>query len=985
MLRYRKSGTYSFAFLPAGVTRFLCVLILLATVNWTLAGTWTWTGGGGNVNWSTTGNWNLGSAPTSSSTTDLIFAGSTNTGTALVPLNQNIGNPFQLNSLSFASGAGSFFLGGNPLAFTGATTSISQGSSNAQSIANNITASTNSTVTLTLTGNGTGIVTLSGTINSGNGKRDYAITKTGTSTFTLSGANTYGGATTISAGVLNIQNSSALGSTASSTSVASGAALQLEGGISVGNEALALNGSGVASDGALRNISGNNSYGGGITLGSASTIASDSGTLTLSGGIVNSGFGVTFDGASNISESGVISGTGALIKDGSGTLTLNATNTFSGGSTINGGTVIANSAASLGASSGAATINAGTFDLAATFSSTRNFVLGNVASTFMVDPTFTFTTTGVISGTGTLNKTGTGTMVLSGANTYTGATNVSAGTLQISASERIANTSDLNISGGTFDLQTFSETLGVVTLSSGTISGSGADTLTGSSYIFQSGTVSAVLAGTGTVTKNTAGTVTLSGSNTFTGSTTISAGILQVNTNNALGTTASGTTVASGAALKLNNVNYSTAEPLTLNGSGISNGGALTNSGTSTFAGPIDVATNATINAGGGILNFTGGISKNGTTLTIAGGGTVNITTNGITGSSPNSDLIVDGTTLVLSAANSYNGATTIQNSGTLKLGGNNVLPTAPPSALSINTSSTFDLASYSDGVASLTGDSTATIKNSVAGGTSTLTINPASGVSTTFAGVIAGTNGGTQGNIALQKNGAGALVLTGANTYSGSTTVNGGTLTVAAGSGSALASTSNVTVNSGGTVLLGASNQINNTATMTLAGGTFAKGNFSEGAANSAGMGTLGLSASGSHIDFGTGTTGVLAFALFVSNGNSLTIDNWTGIAGMAGDNTTDRLIFASDQTANLGSFLFNGYAAGAMEIDLGNGYFEITPFSSVPEPSTYVIGLLAFLLLPFHHRKQIGALFKGTAKRNRSRLSPAAPPPPVGASRVT
>ena len=77
--------------------------------------------------------------------------------------------------------------------------------------------------TLTLTGNGSGIVTLSGVISIGGGGKDYAITKSGTSTFTLSGANTYGGTTTISGGVLNIQNATALGSTASGTTVAAGA------------------------------------------------------------------------------------------------------------------------------------------------------------------------------------------------------------------------------------------------------------------------------------------------------------------------------------------------------------------------------------------------------------------------------------------------------------------------------------------------------------------------------------------------------------------------------------------------------------------------------------------------------------------------------------------------------------------------------------------------------------------------------------------
>jgi fibronectin-binding autotransporter adhesin len=721
---------------------------------------------------------------------------------------------------------------------------------------------------LTLTAGGDNTSTLfSGILQNGSGT--ISFTKSGTGTLTLTGANTYSGLTTVSGGILLIQNSTALGTTAGGTTVSSGATLELQSGIAVGGETLTLNGPGVSSFGALRNLSGNNSFAGAITLASASTIYSDAGTLTLSGAIANGGFAATFGGAGNISESNVISGTGALVKNDGGILTLG------------------------------------------------------------------------------------------GANTYTGPTNVTAGTLQISANDRIANTSDLNVSGGTFDVQTFAETLGIVTLASGTISGSGAGTVTGSSYTLQSGTVSAILAGNGTVTKNTAGAVILSGSNTFTGSTTISAGTLQVNTNNGLGTAASGTTVANGAALKLNAVNYSTAEPLTLNGTGISNGGALTNSGTSTFAGPINVATNATLSAGGGTLTLTGGISKNGTTLTIAGGGTVNITTNGITGAAANSDLIVDGTTVVLSAASSYNGPTTIQNSGTLKLGNNNVLPTAPQTALTINTSSTLDLASFSGAVASLTGDSTATVKNSVIGGTSTLTVNPASG-STTFAGIIAGTNGGAQGNVALQKSGAGTLVLTGANTFGGSTTVSGGTLNLAAASGSALASTSSVTVNSGGTLLLGASNQINNAATITLAGGTFAKGNFGEGSATAPGigMGTLTLTAAGSQIDFGTGTTGVLNFASFNPGTYSLMIANWTGTSNVAGNGSTDRLIFASDQSANLGSFVFSGFAPGALEINLGNGYYEITP---VPETSTLLAGAFTLGAISLHlirrRRKAPGA----------------------------
>src|SRR5947207_13229586 len=126
MLRRRPTATLRLAFLPAGVTRLFCALIFLVAIEVVDAAAWTWNGLGGNVNWGTGGNWGGGVAPTSNSATDLTFAGNTNTGTALVPLNQNIANPFQLNSLTFSGTAGSFFLGGNLLAFTGISNPINQ-------------------------------------------------------------------------------------------------------------------------------------------------------------------------------------------------------------------------------------------------------------------------------------------------------------------------------------------------------------------------------------------------------------------------------------------------------------------------------------------------------------------------------------------------------------------------------------------------------------------------------------------------------------------------------------------------------------------------------------------------------------------------------------------------------------------------------------------------------------------------------------------
>src|SRR5437763_1724536 len=102
MLRCRQTGT-SFAFLPAAVTRFFCALILLVATRNVQAGSWTWSGIGGNVNWSTGANWG-GTAPGSANTTDLTFGGTTNTGTALIPLNQNINATFQLRTITFATG-----------------------------------------------------------------------------------------------------------------------------------------------------------------------------------------------------------------------------------------------------------------------------------------------------------------------------------------------------------------------------------------------------------------------------------------------------------------------------------------------------------------------------------------------------------------------------------------------------------------------------------------------------------------------------------------------------------------------------------------------------------------------------------------------------------------------------------------------------------------------------------------------------------------
>src|SRR4029077_7076337 len=89
----------------------------------------------------------------------------------------------------------------------------------------NVGTITGPTFGLTLNGSG------NGTVSSIIGTTSGTLTKTGTGTWTLFGANTYTGATSINAGVLNIQNAAALGTTAGGTTISGGGTLQLQGGI----------------------------------------------------------------------------------------------------------------------------------------------------------------------------------------------------------------------------------------------------------------------------------------------------------------------------------------------------------------------------------------------------------------------------------------------------------------------------------------------------------------------------------------------------------------------------------------------------------------------------------------------------------------------------------------------------------------------------------------------------------------------------------
>ena len=249
---------------------------------------------------------------------------------------------------------------------------------------------------------------------------------------------------------------------------------------------------------------------------------------------------------------------------------------------------------------------------------------------------------------------------------------------------------------------------------------------------------------------------TLTGTNTYTGGTTVNGGALQISTDAQLGAIPGTPTV---------NVTL--------------NGGTLYNNSSSP-----SVNANRTISLGasGGYLQ--------------AGWAPNSLTVNGQITGTGGLGINWDAGPVILGAANNYQGNTTIGTAGpwywvdnaaspTLKLGIDNALPYGASAGNVLfgtsanNNTATLDLNGHNAQINGLTGSANATIDNAAGTGAYVLTVgnNDQPG---TFGGVIKNTSG----TVALTKTGAGALTLSGANTYGGGTTVDAGTLALS-GSGS--------------------------------------------------------------------------------------------------------------------------------------------------------------------------------------------------------
>ncbi|WP_186238331.1 autotransporter domain-containing protein, partial [Burkholderia gladioli] len=502
--------------------------------------------------------------------------------------------------------------------------------------------------TVNLGGNGlsfgdSGNETFGGTIAGTGG-----ITKEGTGTATLTGANSFTGGATVNAGTL---------------AIGAGGSLAAGGTVNLANTGTRFDLSGANTPQTV----------GGLAGAAGSTVNLGGNTLTLGG-------------AGNTSFGGTITGTGGLVKAGTGSQTLGADSTYSGGTTLGGGTLVVGSNGALG--SGALTVSGpATLDTSAAVTLNNAVNLGNTAT---IGGSQDLTLAGTVSGTGGLVKDGNAALTLSGSNTYSGGTTLNGGSLALGNAQALG-TGALTVNGGSL-------LLGSTTLTLGSLDGAAGgtiDTGSGGLNVAGGGTYGGALTGAGSLTKSGTGTLTLTGDNSYAGGTTIAGGTLQVGNGGTSGTLAGN--VANAGSLVFNRSD-DTSFGGTVSGTGSltqAGSGQLTLTGASTLSGPTTVAA--------GTLNVAGSLAQS--TVTVMNGGTVTgtgtigglVVGNGATAaaSQPGSSLNVGGNLTfqpgsTLQVAANPQQAGSVKATGAAQIGGGTVQVLANTGVYSPSTSYTI-------------------------------------------------------------------------------------------------------------------------------------------------------------------------------------------------------------------------------------------------------------------------------------------------------
>ncbi|MEJ2427062.1 MAG: autotransporter-associated beta strand repeat-containing protein, partial [Candidatus Thiodiazotropha sp.] len=495
-----------------------------------------------------------------------------------------------------------------------------------------------------------------------------------------------------------------------------------------------------------------------------------SSTVTLEPGLD----GLTITGSADTLLSGNISTvirpglTSVVTKNGTGTLSLGGSGDEYFQLQIDEGSVSIDSSSWNGAavtlSSGASlNINTANAYVGNISGSAGQVSLGNSALTITRNASATFA--GTITGFGgSLNKTGSGTLTLSGNNSYTGGTTFSGGTIAISS----INNLGLTGSGLTFDGGTLQTTGSVVGIDRTTTLNSGGGTFN----VDNNAVHTSAINGTGSLSKIGDGNLILSGSNSYSGGTTVSAGVLR----------------CGAAGGFVDNTDYTV------------DGGILD-------LGGHDLSASA-LSGTGGVINL----------------GSANLSVNQSSDTSFAGDMRGSGSfsksgsgALTLSGSNSYSGGTTVS-AGTL-LGNTSSLQ----GDITNNANVVFDQTADDTFAGSISGSGSLTKSGS---GVLTLTgVNTYSGGTTVSVGTLQGDSGSMQGDITnnarvifnqgsdgtysgdmsgsgtLIKSSSGVLTLTGANTFSGGTSVNAGTLYVNGSITSASTISASATLSGSGTL----------------------------------------------------------------------------------------------------------------------------------------------------------------------------------------